>query len=161
MLDRYGHVTTWNVGAERIKGYKAEEIIGHHFSRFYPPEALGRGWPQHELEVAQREGRFEDEGWRVRKDGSCFWANVVITALRGDEGRLLGFSKVTRDLTERKRAEEALRQANVELEERVQKRTTELAEANEGLEAEIEERKRLELELRRRCSTRRPRTSTR
>jgi PAS domain S-box-containing protein len=150
MLDTQGHVTTWNAGAERIKGYKAEEIVGRHFSRFYPQEAVERGWPAHELEVAQQEGRFEDEGWRLRKDGSRFWANVVITALKDDEGHLLGFSKVTRDLTERKRAEEALRQANAELEDRVQQRTTELAQANEGLEAEVEQRKRLEQELRRR-----------
>ena len=150
MLDTQGHVTTWNAGAERIKGYKAEEIVGQHFSKFYPQEALDRGWPAHELKVAAAEGRFEDEGWRLRKDGSRFWANVVITALKDDEGHLLGFSKVTRDLTERKRAEETLRQANAELEDRVQKRTTELAQANEGLAAEVEQRKRLEQELRRR-----------
>jgi PAS domain S-box-containing protein len=150
MLDPQGHVTTWNAGAERIKGYKAEEIVGQHFSRFYPQETVERGWPEHELEVAQKESRFEDEGWRVRKDGSRFWANVVLTALRSEEGHLLGFSKVTRDLTERKRAEESLRQANADLEDRVEKRTTELAQANQGLEAEIEERRRLEHELRRR-----------
>ena len=150
MLDPQGVVTTWNVGAERINGYKAEEIIGQHFSRFYPREAIERGWPNHELEVAQREGRFEDEGWRIRKDGSRLWANVIITAMRDDQKRLIGFSKVTRDLTERKRAEEALRQANVELEERVRKRTAELIQANEGLAAEIEQRNRLEEELRQR-----------
>src|SRR5438067_1986935 len=81
-LDPEGRVTSWNAGAQRIKGYAAEEIVGQHFSRFYPPEAVDRGWPVHELEVAQREGRFEDEGWRLRKDGSRFWANVVLTALR-------------------------------------------------------------------------------
>lgn len=111
MLDPQGRVVTWNAGAERLKGYRAEEIIGQHFSRFYPPEALDRGWPEHELRVATAEGRFEDEGWRLRKDGSQFWANVVITALRDEQGRLRGFSKVTRDLTLRKRAEESLRQS--------------------------------------------------
>jgi PAS domain S-box-containing protein len=147
LLDKYGYVATWNAGAERIKGYKAEEIIGQHFSRFYSQDLIDRGWPDHELEVAQKVGRFEDEGWRLRKDGSRFWANVILTALRDDAGRLLGFSKITRDLTERKRAEEAIRQANTELEERVRQRTNELARANEGLEAEIGSRKRLEQEL--------------
>ena len=104
-----GHVASWNAGAERIKQYRAEEIIGQHFCRFYPQEAIDRGWPAHELEVAQAEGRFEDEGWRVRKDGSQFWANVVITALRDEAGNLLGFSKITRDMTERKQAEENAR----------------------------------------------------
>ncbi len=148
MLDQHGFVTTWNAGAERLKGYRAQDIIGQHFSRFYLPEALERRWPEHELEVAQKEGRFEDEGWRLRQDGSRFWANVVITALRDGEGRLLGFSKVTRDLTERMQAEKALRHSNVELEERVRQRTTELAQANAGLESEIAERNRLEQELR-------------
>jgi PAS domain S-box-containing protein len=111
MLDPDGRVVTWNSGAERLKGYKAEEIIGQHFSRFYPPDAIARDWPGHELRVARAEGRFEDEGWRLRKDGSRFWANVVITALRDERGELRGFSKVTRDLTERRRAEEALRQS--------------------------------------------------
>ena len=111
MLDPHGRVVTWNAGAERIKRYKADEIIGQHFSKFYPQEALDRGWPAHELKVATAEGRFEDEGWRVRKDGSRFWANVVITALRDEQGQLRGFSKVTRDLTERKQAEESLRRS--------------------------------------------------
>src|SRR3954466_16185328 len=102
---------SWNLGAQRLKGYAPEEIIGRHFSTFYTREALDSGWPAHELKVATREGRFEDEGWRVRKDGSRFWANVVITALRDDDGKLLGFSKITRDLTERKLHDEALRQA--------------------------------------------------
>src|SRR5262245_57895334 len=104
MLDPDGHVVTWNSGAERLKGYQAGEIIGQHFSRFYPSDAVERGWPAHELKVAQAEGRFEDEGWRIRKDGTLFWANVVITALRDETGNLLGFSKITRDMTERKKS---------------------------------------------------------
>jgi diguanylate cyclase (GGDEF)-like protein/PAS domain S-box-containing protein len=108
MLDPKGHIASWNAGAERIKGYRADEIIGQHFSRFYPAEDLARGKPQHGLEIASAEGRFEDEGWRLRKDGSRFWANVVITALRDHSGTLHGFGKVTRDLTERKRSEERL-----------------------------------------------------
>jgi PAS domain S-box-containing protein len=111
MLDPQGYVLTWNAGAERIKGYRAAEIIGCHFSRFYPPEALGRGLPDHELEEAQRLGSFENEGWRVRKDGSLFWANVVVTAMRDATDQLIGYSKVTRDLTQRRGHEEALRQS--------------------------------------------------
>jgi PAS domain S-box-containing protein len=111
ILDTRGNVLTWNAGAERIKGYKAEEIIGQHFSRFYPAEALRRAHPEYELRIARAEGRFEEEGWRVRKDGSMFWANVVITALRDSTGRLLGFGKVTRDLTQRRQHEEVLRQS--------------------------------------------------
>ena len=110
-LDAAGHVLTWNVGAMRIKGYMPNEIIGKHFSVFYPPQAVADGYPTHELEEASRVGRYEDEGWRVRKDGSLFWANVVITALRDPQGQLVGFAKVTRDLTDRRYAEEALRQS--------------------------------------------------
>ena len=109
LLDLEGRVRSWNAGAQRIKGYAAGDILGQHFSRFYPPEAVARRWPQHELAMAREQGRFEDEGWRVRKDGSRFWANVVITALRDDGGAVRGFSKITRDLTERRRAEESLR----------------------------------------------------
>jgi PAS domain S-box-containing protein len=105
MLDPDGYVKSWNAGAERIKGYKADEIIGHHFSEFYPEEAINRGWPQYELEEARTKGRFEDEGWRIRKDGSSFWANVIITALFDSDGELRGFAKVTRDMTDRKRME--------------------------------------------------------
>jgi PAS domain S-box-containing protein len=115
MLDPQGQVVTWNLGAERIKGYKASEIIGQHFSKFYPEESIKRDWPAYELKVATKEGRFEDEGWRVRKDGSQFWANVVLTALRDQDGKLLGFSKVTRDLTERKQAEESIRRSEERL----------------------------------------------
>ena len=111
LLDPAGRIISWNVGAERLKGYAADEIIGRHFSVFYTREALDSGWPAHELQVATVEGRFEDEGWRVRKDGSRFWANVVITALRDEEGQLLGFSKITRDLSERRLHEQALRQS--------------------------------------------------
>jgi PAS domain S-box-containing protein len=105
MLDPDGTVASWNAGAEKIKGYKAEEIIGQHFSRFYPQEAIESNYPQQELQIATKHGRFEDEGWRLRKDGTAFWANVIITALRDAEGRLRGFAKVTRDMTERKRVE--------------------------------------------------------
>jgi hypothetical protein len=105
MLDLKGFVTTWNVGAERIKGYRAEEIVGHHFSKFYTPEAIAKGKPSQELQTAADKGRFEEEAWRVRKDGSRFWANVVITALFDTDGRLRGFGKVTRDISERKAVE--------------------------------------------------------
>jgi PAS domain S-box-containing protein len=111
LLDRDGRVMTWNLGAQRIKGYAPDEIIGRHFSTFYTREALDSGWPAHELKVAASEGHFEDEGWRVRKDGSRFWANVVITALRDEDGRHVGYSKITRDLTDRRLHEDALRQS--------------------------------------------------
>jgi PAS domain S-box-containing protein len=133
MLDPQGRVATWNAGAQRIKGYTAAEIIGQHFSRFYPQEAIDRGWPAEVLRRAEVAGRFEDEGWRLRKDGSRFWANVVVTALRDEASHLQGFSKVTRDLTERKRAEEALQRAHEELEAKVEERTKELTAANAQL----------------------------
>jgi len=109
MLDPEGKVVTWNPGAERAKGYRADEIIGRHFSCFYPEDEVRRGIPQRMLETANAEGRSEDIGWRVRKDGSQFWADVVITALRDEAGRLKGFSKITRDITEQKQAEENAR----------------------------------------------------
>ncbi len=111
LLDSKGFIKTWNAGAQRIKGYAAKEIIGKHFSNFYPPEAIATGWPDEELILASRDGRFEDEAWRLRKDGSLFWANVVITALYDPSGKVRGFLKITRDLTDRKQAEEALRQS--------------------------------------------------
>jgi PAS domain S-box-containing protein len=117
MLDLQGHVSTWNTGAERIKGYEISEIIGKHFSVFYPEEDIRSGKPQRELEIAAREGRVEDEGWRLRKDGSRFWANVVITAVRDKAGKLVAFGKVTRDFTDRIRANEALRK---EIEEKTE-----------------------------------------
>lgn len=106
MLDPNGHVASWNKGAQRIKGYGADEIIGRHFSAFYPPEDIASNKPAKELKIAARQGRFEDEGIRIRKDGTPFWANVVITAVRDDDGKLIGFAKVTRDLTERRAAQE-------------------------------------------------------
>src|SRR5437879_6432020 len=106
MLDPPGKSVTWNEGAERIKGYTADEVIGRHFSLFYPPEDARNRKPDWELEVAKREGRYAEEGWRLRRDGTRFWASVVITALRDETGRLRGFGKVTRDLTERRRQEE-------------------------------------------------------
>ena len=115
MLDPTGHVASWNAGAERFKGYRAEEIIGQHFSCFYPTEAVQRGLPEQELKAAAKAGRFEDEGWRVRKDGKKFWANVIISALHDKDGTLRGFSKVTRDLTERKQAEEQIQQQSKEI----------------------------------------------
>jgi PAS domain S-box-containing protein len=117
MLEPNGCISSWNLGAERIKGYKASEIIGKHFSAFYPEEDIRNGKPQWELEIAARDGRVEDEGWRLRKDGSRFWANVIITALRNDAGNLVGFSKVTRDFTDRMRAHEAVVTARQRLEE--------------------------------------------
>jgi PAS domain S-box-containing protein len=109
MLDIDGHVATWNAGAEKIKGYSAKEIIGQHFSRFYTPEDLANGKPEHALECAREKGRFEDEAWRIRKDGTRFWANVVITALRDEEGILRGYGKVTRDLSARRESDELAR----------------------------------------------------
>jgi len=108
-LDPDGYIVSWNVGAERIKGYQPKDILGQHFSRFYQPKEIEQGKPERELQIAATEGRFEEEGWRVRKDGSLFWANVVITALRDETGKLRGFAKVTRDFTERQRVQEALR----------------------------------------------------
>jgi PAS domain S-box-containing protein len=123
LLDPDGRVATWNLGAQRIKGYQASEIIGKHFSIFYPEEDLCSGKPQMELRVATTVGRFEDEGWRLRKDGSRFWANVIIAALRDSSGNLIGFSKITRDTTERMLALEALRKSNQQLREEVARRT--------------------------------------
>ncbi|MFA5584337.1 MAG: PAS domain S-box protein, partial [Bacteriovoracaceae bacterium] len=108
MLDPQGNIKTWNEGAKNIKGYNHNEIVGKHFSIFYPEEDIKAGKPEYELKEAIKVGRFEDEGWRIRKDGSRFWANVIITALKKDN-ELLGFSKVTRDLSERKKLENELR----------------------------------------------------
>jgi len=115
MLDPSGVVTSWNAGAERIKGFKTHEIVGKHFSTFYTDEDRKAGVPDKVLETARREGRFEGEGWRVRKDGSRFWASVVIDAIKDDEGKLIGFAKITRDMTEKRKAQQAL----IEAEQRV------------------------------------------
>ncbi|MBC7656268.1 MAG: PAS domain-containing protein [Frankiaceae bacterium] len=103
LLDEEGRVRTWNVGAQRFKGYAPHEVIGQHFRAFYPCELQDPKWPEHELRVARETGRFEDEGWRVRKDGSLFWANIIITSLHDDHGRHIGFAKVTRDLSDKRR----------------------------------------------------------
>jgi PAS domain S-box-containing protein len=128
MLDPTGRIVTWNQGACRIKGYTAGEIIGKHFSIFYPREDITTGKPDWELEVAKRDGRYEEEGWRLRKDGTRFWASVVITALRDETGRLRGFGKVTRDLTERKLLEEWRNDARDREEQRLRKHAERMAE---------------------------------
>jgi PAS domain S-box-containing protein len=115
MLSPEGYVTNWNLGAARIKGYEAGEIVGSHFRRFYTPEDAAEGLPERGLSTAATEGRFETEGWRIRKDGSRFWANVVIDAIRDEQGKLIGFAKITRDVTERKTAHEALENARAAL----------------------------------------------
>lgn len=147
-LDLEGRIVSWNSGAQRIKQYEAAEIIGQSVSCFYTQEDIEIGKPQWCLKIAASQGRFEDEGWRVRKDGSRFWANVVITALRNAQGQLQGFVRVTRDITERKLAERALRTAHDQLEIRVEERTAQLTQTNELLKQEIIERERTEAALR-------------
>ena len=115
LLDATGHIATWNPGAENLKGYTADEAIGRHFAMFYSAEDRATGHPAFELEVAARVGRYEEEGWRFRKDGTRFWANVILTAVRDPSDALIGFAKVTRDLTDRRSAEAALQEANVQL----------------------------------------------
>ena len=111
MLDPNGYVTSWNAGAERIKGFEAEEIIGQHFSTFYTVEDRDAGVPGEVLETARRDGKFEGEGWRVRKDGSRFWASVVVDAIKNEQGEIIGFAKITRDMTEKREAQQALLEA--------------------------------------------------
>ena len=136
MLDPDGRVASWNEGAERIKGYASHEILGRSFETFYPDEAVADGFPRRELELAARDGRFEDENWRLRKDGSRFWANVVITALHDPEGRLVGYAKVTRDLTARREAEEQARRLAAEQAARDEaaRRSEELQRLNDQLQ---------------------------
>jgi len=137
MLDTDGYIVSWNAGAQRIHGYRTEEIVGRHLSGFYPPEQGHRDAQREEVEAAlsaaATAGRFEDEAWRIRKDGSRFWASVVLTALRDQDGRLVGFVKVTRDITDRKKADEEIRELNASLERRVAERTEELVASNEAL----------------------------
>lgn len=128
-LDLEGRILTWNRGAEKIKGYKSEEIIGKKIDLFYTPNDVAAEIPQKELKLALKNGRFEDESWRVKKDGTPYWANVIFSTLKNPSGEITGFSKITRDLTERKRAEEKLLQLNASLEQKVAERTKELEEA--------------------------------
>jgi diguanylate cyclase (GGDEF)-like protein/PAS domain S-box-containing protein len=138
MLDRQGVVATWNVGAQRIKGYTADEIIGQHFSRFYTGQDNAAHLPDQELVVAEREGKWEGEGWRVRKDGSRFWASVVITSL-WKEGNLVGFAKVTRDMTPQKEQQDALVKARDDCERLIEQRTLELHQRDDMLRSAFEQ----------------------
>jgi len=151
MLDPAGNVSSWNAGAERIKQYSAGEIIGKHFSQFYPEEDVRKGKPYWELIIAQHEGRFEDEGWRIRKDGSRFWANVIITAVKDHSGKLLGFAKVTRDVTLKMQAQQALQNEISErraAQEQLHKSETSLRELSlHLLRTQDEERRRIGREL--------------
>ncbi len=144
LLDADGNVASWSQGAEQIKGYQADEIIGKHFSVFYTPESIEKGWPEYELKTASKEGRFEDEGWRVRRDGSRFWANVTITALRDENGATEAFLKITRDLTARKLVEEQnarLNRAQIALAEAeiAERQALFLAEASQSLSGSLDE----------------------
>ncbi len=135
ILDPDGRIASWNSGAQKLKQYTAAEAIGRHFSMFYGEEDRARRHPEHEIAVASEVGRYAEEGWRFRKDGSRFWASVVITALRDPHGTLIGFAKVTRDMSDRRAAEEAMRALNEDLERRVRERTAEIEAANREIEA--------------------------
>jgi PAS domain S-box-containing protein len=140
LLDTEGRVASWNAGAERISGYRAEEILGQPFSCFFPPAEQARGIPASLLAQAARDGHYVGEGWRVRQNGLCYWASVVITALRDAKGQLHAFAKVTRDITERREAERALAEANETLERRVAERTAALQALNMQLESSLQEK---------------------
>ena len=147
-LDAWGRVVSWNAGAERMKGYRESEVLGKYYSLFYSPEDTKNGRPEHNLAEAVQRGECKDEGWRIRKDGSKFWASVVITALRDPSGNVLGFIKVTRDLTERHEEEVRLKEAKDKLELHNAQRAAVLVKVNFELREEIAERKRIEEELR-------------
>lgn len=140
MLKPDGTVSSWNEGARRIKGYEAAEVIGKYFSIFCPEQDIQMGKCEYELKEAAETGRFEDEGWRKRKDGTKFWAHVLITAIRDNAGELLGYTKVTRDVTDRKRADDLLKMAYTSLEKRVEERTRELMETNQKLQDAVQVR---------------------
>lgn len=146
LLDTKGTVVSWNQGAQRLKGYQAKEIVGQHFSCFYLEEDVAEGKPDRYLQIAAREGHIENEGWRVRKDGSKFWANAIITALKDEKGNLTGFCKLTRDWSDRKQVELSQQQLN-NLEIRIQERTAQLTATNRELQQQIEERKKAEAAL--------------
>jgi PAS domain S-box-containing protein len=143
VLDPEGRVITWNPGAQALKGYTRDEIVGQHFSKFYLPEAVASGWPARELMLARKEGRFADEGFRVRKDGTSFWASVIITPLIASDGKLTGFAKVTQDLSDRRQAEERVQSLNRELRQRV----TELDESRRVVELRTLELQKLSARL--------------
>ena len=155
LLDASGRVVEWNIGAKRLLGYSAEEILQQNFAVFFPPQDRKAGKPRTELRVAKQKGRWEDEGWRVRKDGSRFWAREILTAVRDSSGKLTGFVKITRDLTERREGEDALRMMNESLERRVRERTAALESYQRELKslalqlsrAEMQERHRLAADL--------------
>jgi PAS domain S-box-containing protein len=135
MLDPVGRIITWSAGVENIEGYRPNEVIGKHFSCFFSPEDIALGQPELELHTAATQDRFESQGWRLRKDGSRYWAHVVLTALRDETGKLYGFTKILRDLTQQKQYEEQILCWNAELEQRVAQRTSQLEAANKELEA--------------------------
>ncbi|MBE9042642.1 PAS domain S-box protein [Oscillatoriales cyanobacterium LEGE 11467] len=148
MLDRHGRIVSWNQGATRINGWSEREILGESIDRFFPPEQVATGTPVSLLDRAILNGRVEYENWRMRRDGSRFWAHVTISSLRNESGELRGFATVTRDITERKQSSEALQTAHDELEKRVEERTTELKDANAKLQEEVQIRKRTATALR-------------